>query len=68
LELDKHTLYYDGKELPRNDISEIKEARSDRYLLVNDLQDKKLAKRDLNEIRDEDLFLILLSGAGKYPL
>jgi hypothetical protein len=67
LELDKNTHYYDGKEIPRNDISEIKKARSDRYLLVNGFQEQKLAKWDLNKIRDEDLFFTLLSEAGKYP-
>jgi hypothetical protein len=66
LDLDKQFLYYDNKAIPRNEISEIKKARSDRYVLVNDAQEKKLAKRDLNNILDEDLLFPLLAEIGKY--
>jgi hypothetical protein len=65
VELDKNVLFLDEKELPWSEISEIKKARSDRYLLVYDQNGKKLAKWDLNKILDEDLFAIVLAVVGK---
>jgi hypothetical protein len=64
-ELDKNALYFDGKELPWTEISEIKKARADRYLLVHDQNGKKLAKLDQNKILDEELFAVVLDVAGK---
>jgi hypothetical protein len=65
VEIDSHAIYYDGKRFSRNEISELKKARTDRYLLVYDLKGKKIAKWDMNTIQDEDLFAILLEKIGK---
>jgi hypothetical protein len=65
VEIDKKSVYYDGKQFSWHEISEIKRARSDRYLLVHNLEGKKLAKWDLNKIRDEELFTVLVAEGGK---
>ena len=65
LEIDKSSVYFDEKQFSRNEILEIKKARADRYLLVNDLKGKKMAKWDLNKIKDEELFAMLLESVGK---
>jgi hypothetical protein len=65
IELDKNGVFFDEKESLRNEVSEIKKARSERYLLVHDRQGKKIAKWDVNKIWDEDLFFVILELVGK---
>ncbi|MDR0859581.1 MAG: hypothetical protein LBO09_00960 [Candidatus Peribacteria bacterium] len=58
-------MIFEGKELPWTEISEIKKARADRYLLVHDQKGKKLAKWDLNKILDEEVLAMVLEVAGR---
>lgn len=64
VEIDKTHLYYDNKITPRSEISALKKARSDRFRIVQDHNNKKLAKLDRNKIQDEDLFKMLLEENG----
>jgi hypothetical protein len=65
LEIDTTALYFKDQQFLWSEISEIKKARADRYLLVIDQHGKKLAKLDQNKILDEDLFAMLLEVTGK---